>query len=500
VSILDPITSLTADAKNRIGTVFHDRWTLNRLLGVGGTAAVYEAAEADGSLRALKIVHDDLLQDERVLQRLQREAEVVQKLAHPGIVPIYEVGQDASGRLFLVLELLQGHSMDHVRRSLGKLSASHLKWVAAELLHVVATAHTQGVLHRDIKPSNLFLTRDGLLKVLDFGIARSQTLSNTRNDAHPNPVHTVEGSVLGTPTFMSPEQARGRWSEVDERSDIWAVGATLFTLASGRPVHEARNSTEALGLAMTSQARSLGELVPTLDPALIFSIDQALRYQPSERWPSAKAMYSSLTSGPYTSIRPPRQCLDLVQSLESSAREAAPESDPSLRTTIGHSRVGRERAAASALSQSGIELAPEGISALRGSADGARVSLLNTTYWELFELTSAQVLLLVRSATPARSMVHLRQENLMIIERLHEGYQGWGSVVDMRKAPSRNDKDFEAAMQPLRHRMSARFSRISVLVSSAAGRLQVSRIDRHDGTKTHITQSEPDALRYASGQ
>jgi serine/threonine protein kinase len=520
------MTSITSDAKNRVGTRVQDRWTLNRLLGVGGTAAVYEATDAGGSVRALKIVHEDLLDDERVFKRLEREAEVVRKLAHPGIVPIHEVCKDSDGSLYLVMDLLDGFSMDHVRRNLGSLPERQLKWMAAELLHVVASAHSQGVLHRDLKPSNLYLTLEGALKVLDFGIARSRGASAT--GAHTS-LHTMEGTVLGTPTFMSPEQARGRWSEVDERSDLWSVGATLFTLATGRPVHEARNPTEALGLAMTAQARPVAELVPTIDQSLAFCIDRALRFQASDRWPNAKTMYAALTSGPYVAHRTPKTCLDLVQRVASLGQDLVPESDPSLRTTIGHSRSGRQRVAANVLSRSYVEVQPAnlaaanisavqsanisdlqpsnvsavqpaGSAAARANPDaGGRVALVQTTYWEVHELSGNQILTLTRTGAAVESTSRLRHENLKVIACFGEQYRGWGCVVDMRKAPARNDIDFEAAMQHLRQRLSTQFARVSVLVNSAAGLLQVTRIQRGDGTHTHITQNEREALRYAAG-
>ena len=127
------MTNLTSEAKNRVGSRIQDRWTLNRLLGVGGTAAVYEATDKDGCVRALKIVHDDLLDDERVFKRLEREAEVVRKLAHPSIVAIHEVCKDTDGSLYLVMDLLDGYSIDYVRRNVGSLPERQLKWMAAEL-------------------------------------------------------------------------------------------------------------------------------------------------------------------------------------------------------------------------------------------------------------------------------------------------------------------------------------------------------------------------------
>jgi serine/threonine-protein kinase len=149
-------------------------------------------------------------------------------------------------------------------------------------MEVIAAAHAKGVVHRDIKPSNLLVTRSGALKVLDFGIARV-------SDVQDGGDNTAE-SFLGTPSYMSPEQARGRWDLVDDRSDIYSIGATLFTLLSGRLVHEAGTRNEQLGLAMTAQAPPLRGTVPELPDSLAHVVDKALRYDRERRWPTVEAM------------------------------------------------------------------------------------------------------------------------------------------------------------------------------------------------------------------
>jgi serine/threonine protein kinase len=150
-------------------------------------------------------------------------------------------------------------------------------------------SHPEGqlFLHRDIKPENLFLTADGCLKVLDFGIAR---FTETELDWSG----TADGTVLGTPAFSPPEQARGRLDHIDGRSDLWAVGATLFTLLTGRYVHEAETPNEQLGKAMTAAAPSLGSVLPDLPQALIHVVDRALAYERDERWPTARAMREAI--------------------------------------------------------------------------------------------------------------------------------------------------------------------------------------------------------------
>jgi hypothetical protein len=125
--------------------------------------------------------------------------------------------------------------------------------------------------------------------------------------------------------------------------------------------------------------------------------------------------------------------------------------------------------------------------------------LIKSQYWELHEIRFAKIVVLKRTGAVITSTSQLRSENLAVVECLNDGHRAWGGVVDMRSAPARNDVDFEQAMRFLRHRLSKQLARLSVLVSSAAGLLQVSRIDRGDGTTTHVTQDEKEAIRYAEG-
>lgn len=487
--MLASLSYLQTEAHARVGTLVKERWTLKRLLGVGGMAAVYEATDLSGERKALKIVHQTLLNDENVLQRLRREGRVVNRLTHPGIVPIHEVDRDEMGNFFLVMDLLIGHSLDCVRSALGgKLTERYVRWVAVELLNVLAAAHSRGVLHRDIKPSNLFVTRDGRLRVLDFGVARSKNASSTPSLS----LQTAEGSVLGTPTFMSPEQARGRWKEVDERSDLWSVGATLFTLASGRPVHEAENSTEALGLAMTATARPLGDLRPDMDADLVRIIDQALQFKSSDRFASAADMHRALTRG---AVGPSRsECPNqlLARDMAGVPLDVTPNPGEGLHTTVGHTKKARTKSKSDeSTSHITLELSTE--------VPESWECLLKSTYWEVYEVFDAKVIVLRRTTAIVDSTASLREENLEVASCLSEKHRGWGGVVDMRLASARGDGKFEQAMGFLRHRLAVHLSRLSVLVSSAAGLLQVSRIDRVDGQSSYVTQDEAEALKFAQG-
>jgi serine/threonine protein kinase len=177
---------------------------------------------------------------------------------------------------------------------------------------VLIVAHRKGILHRDLKPSNLFLTREGQVKVLDFGLARAAL------SAGGDGLITWSGLAMGTPAFMSPEQARGHVRAVDARSDIWGCGATLFTLLSGQHVHFAETSQEQLGMAMIAAPRSLRLAKPDLARETIRWIDRALEFEPDDRWQSAGEMLAAIPQA----LR--RVGTSMPQTPVSSARMLAP--------------------------------------------------------------------------------------------------------------------------------------------------------------------------------
>jgi serine/threonine-protein kinase len=158
---------------------------------------------------------------------------------------------------------------------------------ADEVLDVLAVAHAKGITHRDIKPANLFLTNEGRLKVLDFGIARLA-------DGGVDGSSTQTGVAMGTPSFMPPEQARGRKLEIDARTDVWAVGATILALLSGERPRRAETAAEELLLAMTAPMPPLLQCVPTVPSAIAAVVDRALAFEREARWPDARSMQMAL--------------------------------------------------------------------------------------------------------------------------------------------------------------------------------------------------------------
>jgi serine/threonine protein kinase len=275
-----------AQCRLRVGQLISGKWRLDALIGVGGMAAVYMATHRNGSVGAIKILHDEVAMNGEVRERFLREAYIANKVGHPGTVKVLDDDADENGRPYLVMELLQGESVEaRAERSGGRLPALEALDIVDQTLAVLEAAHTHAIVHRDLKPENLFLTQNNQLKVLDFGIARLRE-ENSRK--------TQTGMVMGTPAFMAPEQAMGRWSDVDQRTDIYAVGATAFTLLSGLPVHEAETAGEMLVAAATRPARSLARVLNSAPFSLVAMVDRALSFERDHRFPDATTFRKEL--------------------------------------------------------------------------------------------------------------------------------------------------------------------------------------------------------------
>jgi serine/threonine-protein kinase len=280
---------LVEKAKARIGTVLRDKWRLDTLLGVGGSASVYAATHRNGKRAAIKLLHPELAAEKDFVDRFLREGYVANKIDHPAAVQIQDDDITEDGNAYLVMELLEGYTLERrLRKKIAVPMLEALKFTE-DLLEVIAAAHEKGVIHRDIKPANIFVTKQKVVKVLDFGIARI-------TEATPGlqPGATQMGMPLGTPAFMPPEQARGRWDEVDERTDIWAVGATLYALIIGDRPRRAPTSNEELLLAMTQPLPPLKDVAPDTHPEVCKIVDRAVAVEMKARWPNAKTMQQAL--------------------------------------------------------------------------------------------------------------------------------------------------------------------------------------------------------------
>lgn len=284
----DGLDPLLYRAQSRLGTLLHDKWHLDVLLGVGGMAAVYAATHRNGSRAAVKVLHPEMSTNAVVRERFLWEGYVANAVGHDGAVKVLDDDADEDGSLFLVTELLDGETLEERRVRLGgRLAQDEVLVLTDRLLDVLGAAHRKGIVHRDLKPENVFLTRAGQVKVLDFGIARLKELSTARG-------LTQSGTMVGTPAYMAPEHARGLSDEVDERSDLWACGATMFCLLSGRNVHEGRTVNEQLVNAITRAAPSLSSVAPDVGGPVVRVVDRALQFSKSLRWPNALEMQEAV--------------------------------------------------------------------------------------------------------------------------------------------------------------------------------------------------------------
>jgi serine/threonine-protein kinase len=266
-----------------VGTVLRGKYRVDRVLGVGGMAVVYVATHRNKKRFAVKLLHPELSVHEDIRTRFLREGYVANSVEHPGAVAVLDDDVAEDGAAFLVMELLDGAEVENLfEKSGNRLSPRVVLALAHQLLDVLAAAHAKSIVHRDIKPANLFLTREGKVKVLDFGIARLRDA--TSNHA------TNTGMLLGTPAFMAPEQALGQSSLIDGLTDVWAVGATMFSLLSGGIVHVGDNPQQLMIQAATQPARSLAMVAPETSPRIVALVDRALAFDKAHRWESAVHM------------------------------------------------------------------------------------------------------------------------------------------------------------------------------------------------------------------
>src|SRR5690349_3947195 len=203
------------EASRWVGRVLRDKWRIDARIARGGVGTVFAATHKNNGNRiAIKVLHPEFSRDQDTRSRFLQEGYAANQVGHPGVVRILDDDVTEEGLAFLVMELLEGELLEKRRMSKGgRLAIPEVYEIADQLLDVLAAAHEKGIVHRDIKPDNLFLTKEGKLKVLDFGFAQMKT--GFRKE------QTATGYLLGTPGFMAPEQAVGNRAEVDARTDIW---------------------------------------------------------------------------------------------------------------------------------------------------------------------------------------------------------------------------------------------------------------------------------------
>ena len=263
------------------------RYQIHARIGQGAMANVYRAYDPDiDRVLAIKVLKREYCRDAEYAKRFLREAKAAGALSHPNIVTIYDIGE-IEGFPYIAMELLEGETLDHAIQRRGKFSIADVLDIGAQLAEALRYAHAQGVVHRDIKPSNIMLGKDGRsVKILDFGIARVGEKA-----AEGEAVRTQIGQVLGTPRYMSPEQALGR--ELDGRSDLFSVGAMLYELLTGQPAFTGA-SAATLALQITQLNPAPISVVPQCPPGLKFIIGKLLEKRPEKRFAGGAQLSQAL--------------------------------------------------------------------------------------------------------------------------------------------------------------------------------------------------------------
>jgi serine/threonine-protein kinase len=274
-----------------IGQTLDDKYRIVRVIGVGGMGTVYEGEHTLIRRRvAIKVLAKDSSHAPESVSRFERESQAAGQIGSDHILEVLDIGTTEEGQRYIVMEYLDGETLAARIERLARLPAGHVALIARQILVGLAAAHDAGIVHRDLKPDNVFILREkaGLLdfvKIIDFGISKFE-----RGAIHPR--LTSSGAVLGTPCYMSPEQARG--TAVDARSDLHSVGVILYESITGQVPFSGQNFNELMFQIATGKRPHARDIVPDLDPRFEAIIDRAMQRDPEKRYQSAREFQREL--------------------------------------------------------------------------------------------------------------------------------------------------------------------------------------------------------------
>lgn len=284
-------TTMSLKTGDRLGP-----YEIQSLLGTGGMGEVYRARDPRLARDvAIKVLPSGLSSDPERLRRFEQEARAVAALNHPNILALYEIGTE-NGTPFLVTELLDGETLRE-RLLGGALPLRKAVDIAVQTAHATAAAHEKGIIHRDLKPANIFLTHDGRVKVLDFGLARIEQRGAAEAGASQSPTRTVDpqtgtGLVLGTAGYMSPEQVRGK--PADARSDIFALGTVLYEMLSGQRAFQKDSSADTMAAILNEEPPELSRENNRIPLSAERIVQHCMEKNPAERFQSARDLAFNL--------------------------------------------------------------------------------------------------------------------------------------------------------------------------------------------------------------
>ncbi len=276
------------------GEIIDDKYRIIRLIGEGGMGAVYEGENVRIHRRvAIKVLHAGVAENQDAVQRFEREAQAAGRIGSEHIVEVLDLGNLANGDRYMVMEFLEGESLNDRIHGKGRLTPAELYPPAYQILEGLAAAHGAGIIHRDLKPDNVYLlkSRSGqadFVKLLDFGISKFSALSGESGFSM-----TRTGAVMGTPYYMSPEQAKGAKS-MDHRADLYAVGVILYEAVTGQVPFNADTFNELLFKIVLEQPAPVRQLVPDVDPNFAAIITKGMSREPALRYQSAQEFQQAL--------------------------------------------------------------------------------------------------------------------------------------------------------------------------------------------------------------
>jgi serine/threonine-protein kinase len=258
-------------------------YVVTGLLGRGGMGEVYVAEHPEiGRKVAIKVLAHDLLTTRQLAARFRAEAQAITRIGHPNVVQVFDFGTLADGRLYYMMELLQGCDLKKVMETRGKMSAREVEPFLAQICAGLDAAHRHGVIHRDLKPENVFVVEGDRfeVKLLDFGIAK--VLERQQGSGL-----TSSGFVVGTPLFIAPEQALGQPDRISPRTDLYALGVLLYWMLAGRPPFESEIVAELLTMHLRETAPPLCAVEPSIPPGVAAVVERCLEKDPLRRFASA---------------------------------------------------------------------------------------------------------------------------------------------------------------------------------------------------------------------
>ncbi|MDQ3334078.1 MAG: serine/threonine protein kinase [Myxococcota bacterium] len=279
-----------------VGSVIADTYIIERLIGEGGMGSVFLATHnrLPGKRVAIKMLHVELNNDE-VLARFRREATIATQLDHPYIVRVDDFNVHEDGTPYLILEYLEGESLAQ-RLTHGPMPLDQVMPIVRMVGSAISAAHELGYVHRDLKPQNIFLIQtevDGKLveaaKVLDFGISKMRNSTT---------VKTQENTLLGTPQYMAPEQATGQHANVDERTDVFALGSIVYEMLTGKPAFSGESIPEVVFKVVYEPPLRLAEAAPHAPANIVAAVERAMQKGQDDRFPTVNAFVETLTGRP----------------------------------------------------------------------------------------------------------------------------------------------------------------------------------------------------------